>query len=266
MSTVARCALVAISVAACGSGGRSFDAGGSMDGPANIDASPPDAISADAACGVSSPVCPRLCGSGGAHTVFLNFNGVTMTKAAVTDATANESATIPMTGTITAFHAGLPGRLTEIAEITSQVRQLLGPYDIDIVDTRPATGPYQMIVFGGNPQSLGYPSPADAVALGDCGDSVPSDIAFLFDHFTTDETRLVSSTVVGMIGINAGMPTSNEPGDCMCFNGSTCYMSSQTLCTFGVGVTVNPMSMCLSGTQSTLDEPAMFMAAFGCRP
>src|SRR4051794_9197728 len=65
--------------------------------------------------------------------VFLNFDGVTLTKAATTDATTNTVAWMTNTSAVVpAYHTGVAGRLAEITAITDGVKARLSALPLEI--------------------------------------------------------------------------------------------------------------------------------------
>src|SRR4026207_1132801 len=78
----------------------------------------------------------------GAHKVFLNFDGVTLTKGTG----ANDSVTnvvtfcigVPTPATSTPWRMGAGDRATQIADAVCAIRQSFFPFDVEMVTTRPA--------------------------------------------------------------------------------------------------------------------------------
>ena len=124
----------------------------------------------------------------GLRIVYLNFDGVTLTASnTADDATTNRSAIVnSSTEVIPAFQAndlwssGGLSRAQIISQTVNEMYALHNPYNVEFVTTRPTSGAYSMIVFGGSCQSTVGESGCAGIALGDCGDFMPSNITFVF--------------------------------------------------------------------------------------
>jgi len=125
----------------------------------------------------------------GLRTVYLNFDGVTLTKvdASAENAVTNRSWIVnSSTEVIPAFSTsdlsqtlGL-SRSQIIQRVVNQMYASHAPYDVEFTTTRPSSGPYNMIVFGGTCSSVVGSSNCAGIAMGDCGDFLPSNITFVF--------------------------------------------------------------------------------------
>src|SRR5512142_1063573 len=94
-----------------------------------------------------APVDPTAPGT---HTVFVNFDGVTLTKGNCNDATTNCTSLVVQDQTVVPpWLDGNADRANDIAAIMTVARTAVAPYSIDLVTTRPASGDYKMIVVGG---------------------------------------------------------------------------------------------------------------------
>lgn len=122
------------------------------------------------------------------RVVYLNFDGVTLTRSfSNDDARQNVSAIVQSSTTnIPAFN---PNDLVSTQGLTrSQIIQrvmddlytLHAPYNVEFTTTRPTSGYYSMVVFGGSCQSVAGSSGCAGIALRDCGDQMPSNITFVF--------------------------------------------------------------------------------------
>ncbi len=113
----------------------------------------------------------------GAPTVlFLNFDGVTITKGSSSNATTNTS--FIGGGTVPPFS----GTEAEKQQAVTLIKQLYARYNVQVVTTRPSSGYYDMTVIGGTPAHLGlsYGSSVMGVAPMDCYNRMPSDVHFCF--------------------------------------------------------------------------------------
>jgi len=127
----------------------------------------------------------------GPRTIYAVFDGVTLTRvtdAYQEDATQNRSYIVnSSTEVIPAFDPsdiyGTYGmtRAQVISGIVSWMNTAYAPYDVTITTTRPASGPYTMVVFGGTAQAvIGESGGTLGISLGDCGDQLPSQVVFAF--------------------------------------------------------------------------------------
>lgn len=123
----------------------------------------------------------------GKRITYLVFDGITLTRSTNTDdAITNRSAIVnSSTEIIPAFNINelsSTGGLTRaqiISRVIDDLYNLHLPYDVEFVTTRPTSGYYSMIVFGGSCGTVAGVNCA-GIALRDCGDVMPSNITFVF--------------------------------------------------------------------------------------
>jgi MYXO-CTERM domain-containing protein len=129
----------------------------------------------------------------GLRTVYLNFEGVTLTSSNNSeDATTNTSFIISQkvnpgnSLTIPPFNAndlystqGL-SRAQIIQYTVQQMYESHQDFNIEFVTTRPTSGNYHMVVFGSSCFGVTGQSGCGGIAHLDCGDFVPSNIVFVF--------------------------------------------------------------------------------------
>lgn len=220
------------------------------------DAAPEDAVVpiVDAAA-IDAVAVPR-CAS---RTVFLNFEGQTLTQG-LSDATLNQASwmTIPQ-GTAPRYRAGAANRAAQIQAIVDGVRNQLSQFPITVTTTRPATGNYVMIVYGGQRGNVGS-NYTGAVNTLDCGDARPNDVAWVSD--AVSPPQLVINFTVGAIGFGLGLTATNDPMDCLCAWDNDCNPATNGPCRLGSPVAVDPGVPRLCGAGPTQDEVAAFRKAF----
>jgi len=198
----------------------------------------------------------------GTYTVYLNFDGVTLTQGAE-DASQNTSSVIANAGTIPPLLDGVPGRNTVIVATAAGVEQVLSPFDVAVVTTRPATGPYQMIVFGGVGTLLGVPDTPSRYLI-DCASGPASQIGFVFDKGGSAET--MASLAIAGIGTAASIPSTNVAQSCMCVVGTECTGSRTELCTiFQAPTALASQVICRPDGTTEEDVALAFKQAYGCR-
>lgn len=196
------------------------------------------------------------------RVVYLNFDGVTLTDAAASDATQNRASWIAgqTTGTVTPFLQGNANRATIIADITTGVRSALSQFPVTVVTQRPATGPYVMIAYGGNAGDVGS-NYGFAVNELDCDDSEKSDVAWISNNYTTTLRHV--NTTLGAIGFGLGLTATNNVNDCMCGWANGCVKDHSALCTLSPNITRDPdADQRCAGAAATQNEVQAFKTAF----
>jgi hypothetical protein len=187
---------------------------GGVDGAVNGDK--------DAAVAIDAP---PACLNG--RALYLNFDGVTLTKAAASDAAANTASWIGVTtATIPAYRLADANRDAEILAIVDGVKQRLATTPITVYTQRPQNPPYVMVVFGGTKTNVNSVY-SYATNEHDCGDSVKSDVGWVSD---VPGVALVPDLVIGTIGWGLGLNGTSDPNDCMCGWANNCA-DATTACT-----------------------------------
>ena len=203
---------------------------------------------------------PPTCAS---RVVYLNFGGQTLNDTTASDATQNRASWLnKATGTATSFQQGNANRQQIIDDITTGVRNALaaqvGP--ITVVTTRPAAGPYVMIVYGGNATDVGS-NYGFAVNELDCNESEKSDVAWISNNYTTTLRHV--NTTLGAIGFGLGLTATNDVNDCMCGWANGCQKDHTKLCTLNTNIARDPGAMqTCAGAGATQNEVAAFNTAF----
>ena len=232
----------------------------SIEGGTRITNTPDATTSGDSGMTSSTVDAPKACFNG--RVVYLNFDGVTLTDGATSDATQNRASWMQIpTGTVPPFLQGQANRATIIQAITNGVVAQLSQFPITVVTTRPATGPYVMIVYGGNAQNVGS-NYGFAVNELDCDDSEKSDVAWISgDGYTTNQRHI--NTTIGAIGFGLGLTATTNVNDCMCGWANGCQKDHSVACTLSTNITrdVNATQRC-AGAPATQNEVATFSSAF----
>lgn len=239
-------------LAGCGAQlGDQDGAGGGLDAAGGGKPDARESASIDAAPGGSA------CNNG--RVIYLNFDGVTITQAP-TDASENKAAWIGVaTATVPPYMNGVAGRDTTITQIVDGVRLQLSEFPVTVVTTRPASGSYVMLAFGGTGTDVGT-GYGYATGDHDCGDVEHDDLGWVSD---TVPTNIIVPISVGVVGWMLGLQGTTDPNDCMCGWANDCQWAGNT-CAFGTAVTTtlsaSPASTCPGLT--TQDEHAAFRTAF----
>lgn len=197
-----------------------------------------------------------LCAS---RQLYLNFDGQTLYQGP-SDATTNHAAWMQIAqGTAPAYHAGVTNRMAQINAITDGVRQQLSTFPITVTTTRPASGQYMMVVFGGTASQVGSRFGA-AVDQLDCGDTAPNDLAWISDNVSG--TQHVINNVIGAIGFGVGLTATTDPNDCMCAWDNNCTPNNNAPCHLGSPIARDPAARQLCPGLTTQDEVATIHKAF----
>src|SRR5262245_37600369 len=110
--------------------------------------------------GVKRQAVTRGDGPNGAHILFLNFDGATVTPPASGEdnSAANESWIATRTTTLPPFDAKPYGpalsRDAAISAIVNHFKRMYGAYNVQVVTERPTSGRYTMCIVGGTPGPL----------------------------------------------------------------------------------------------------------------
>ncbi|MBA2542383.1 MAG: hypothetical protein H0V17_22265 [Deltaproteobacteria bacterium] len=197
------------------------------------------------------------------EVVFLNFEGVDMTSGP-DDATAN-TASVLLAGptyTLSPYLSSNPDRDARIAGVTALVDEILVRFRISVVTTRPASGPYNMIVLTGMPGEAGYPVNTFGAAPKLCGDTSESPTVLIFgDTLLDPRDDVIASLSVAGLAVSQGIPSSNEANDCACWDGPSCVFDGS--CSFGgLGTPIAPDEPCANGA-TVMSTLAQFTSVFG---
>lgn len=212
------------------------------------------AVAPDASLIDAAPACAL------ARSVYLNFDGVTLNRATASDATQNQAAWMnKATGTAPAFRVGVGTRAADITAITNGITSALAAVPVTVVTTRPTTGPYMMVVFGGTAAQIGS-NFGVAVQKLDCGNQVISDVAWVGDGVTPNQ-RVINSAL-GAIGFGVGLTATTSPADCMCGWDNACQQNQQQACTFAPSINRDPQANQTCPNVTTQNEPLAIRQAF----
>jgi hypothetical protein len=161
-------------------------------------------------------------------------------------------------GTAPPYRQGSGNRATDIQQITDGIKNALTGLDVNVVTTRPTTGPYMMIVFGGTQNNVGS-NFSGAVQKLDCGNQVVSDVAWVGDAVTPNQRAI--NFALGAIGFGVGMTATNNSNDCMCGWDNQCTQTTNQ-CTFGTAINTDPGANQQCPNQATQNEQQSIQQAF----
>ncbi len=253
--------------AACGGGGdnpKHVDAAVKAIDARLVDAPMADAPGGPADAGRTIPLAKS-------HTMFLQTEGVTVTPGS-DDATTNKSSIPSAAATLQPWLVGDVDRATKIAQQAALIAGILAPYNISVVTTRPAAGPYDMIVITDDTAvKLGLNAGIGAITDTGC-DMNASDVGFVFPKLLggapfTNVLDYDALEAISMFGLQNGIPITTGPSDCMCLADQHCGMDLTQACTIGGAHTPIDKANGGAGTcgvaDATMDEASVFLAAFG---
>ena len=245
---------------------------GGDDNGASVDAnngSGSNGTKMDAAVGggnVDAPPQNAACPNG--RKLYLHFDGgITLADAAASNSAANQAAWLTnASAAIPQWRPNSGTRAADIQFIVDGVKSRLAATPIEVVTTRPASGPYVMVVFGGYRTNDGgtvgtiY---SHATGSHDCGDVVKSDVGWVAERASDDGTlNYVADLAIGSIGWGLGLNGTTDPTDCMCGWTTNCN-SAVGACTLSANIASS-----IGGTVETAcpnQNPQNEVAAFSTK-
>jgi hypothetical protein len=157
--------------------------------------------------GLAVRTVPMLAGP---HTIFVNFDGVTLEGGAWNDdATADRTVFPDLAGEWPAF-GDMPGSAKRGA-VLAAVRADFDRFGVVVTDERPATGLYTMVVVsprGGGGSQLGVANVA-------CGGSNLAGLAFAFFGASESDTTKIAATISHEAGHSLGLDHTSDTADLM---------------------------------------------------
>ena len=146
-----------------------------------------------------------------ARAVYLNFSDGTenLTQVAVDDAPTNGSS-VGMATPYPAFNwpsvaTGATTRGEVVGRVVRQVHEIFLPYNVVVTTTRPASGPYTMVLIGGSPRDIGVDLNVAGLAYMDCGDQQKSNVVFAFSEAVRSSERGLATTIAQEAGHAFGL-------------------------------------------------------------
>jgi hypothetical protein len=194
------------------------------------------------------------------RVIYLNFDGQSLTQGATSNSKANVASWMnKATGAAPPYRAGTADRDAQIQTIVDGVTQQLSSFPITVVTTRPPTGDYVMVLFGGVQTDVGS-NFSVAVQELDCNDPNRNDVAWLTGNVIGQ--RAINTTL-GAVGFGLGLTATSDPNDCMCGWANGCQSNNNIACTLTEGITRDPAAnqQC-AGAGATQNETAAFDKAF----
>jgi hypothetical protein len=164
---------------------------------------------------------PRRAGAADPAVIYLNFSDgtETLTRAENDNAALNQSAL----GAVTPYPAftwpgiadGSISRRELVRTIAERVNEVFLPYNVLITTTRPASGPYTMVMIGGSPTLLGFDARIGGVALMDCNNQSATNVVFAFPTALRGNLHGLFVTAAQEAAHAFGLEHTNDTSDIM---------------------------------------------------
>jgi hypothetical protein len=184
---------------------------------------------------------------------------VTLTKG-TSDATQNRASWLQAaSSTAPAYRAASASRAADILAITTGVRAQLASIGVMVTTTRPTTGQYVMIAFGGSTQQVASLYPGAVNEL-DCTDTQKNDVAWISDGVTPNQR--VINFAVGAVGFGLGLTGTTVPTDCMCGWANQCASVNTAACTLTENIPRDPAATQVCAGLTAQSETTAFSTAF----
>jgi hypothetical protein len=157
-------------------------------------------------------------GPNGAHIIFLNFDGATVSPPSgwQDNSATNESQITRGTATIPAFDASpyAPAFTKASAEtaVANYFSQYYADFNVQVVTTRPSGVRYTMCLVGGSPNVLGIGGGAAGIAPLDCGNQNEPDITYAFSSVLDPSNTGSATESLKEIAVTAAQETAHSFG------------------------------------------------------
>jgi hypothetical protein len=208
-------------------------------------------------------------GATASQVIFVNFNGPTVCNASnfAESSVTNHSWVIcshwGICGTNCLNFAAFTTNATERSTVVSKLRSEFSAFNVSVVTTRPASGPYTMLVV--SPTS----GPHHGVSELDCGNSNRNGIAFVY----ATGSSFYPSIGGGSPGVGIAKAAAHELGHSfgLGHRGTVSNPSADHMDVWsrGTGWTIGATSdsaNCVGGTGHTQNAPALLRATLGTAP
>jgi hypothetical protein len=157
----------------------------------------------------------------GPHVVYLNFSDGTETlRQGLSDDAPTNTAQVGAAAPYPPFRwptvtTGTTTRAELIGRIARRVHEVFLPYDVLITLTRPAAGPYTMVMIGGRPRDVGLDLDVAGIAFMDCTDAQPSNLVFAFAEVLRGNEQGLVATIAQEAAHAFGLEHTDRPEDLM---------------------------------------------------
>jgi Bacterial Ig domain len=175
-------------------------------------------LPASSGIGVHEAAVTNGDGPNGAHIIFLNFDGATITPdSSFRDNSAANQSQIPnSTSTVAAFdatpYAPAFTQATAEAAITNYFKGFYAPFNVQVVTTRPTGVRYTMCMIGGSPSEIGIGQGAAGIAPLDCGNTNEPDICYAFSSVLDPSNTGSATESLKAIAVTCAQETAHTFG------------------------------------------------------
>jgi hypothetical protein len=153
--------------------------------------------------------------------VYLNFsNGTETLRQARSDDAPTNTSQIGAASPYPPFRwptvtTGALTRADLVGRIARRVHEVFLPYNVLITLTRPAAGPYTMVMIGGRPRDINLGLDVAGVAFMDCTDAQPSNLVFAFAEVLRGNEQGLVATIAQEAAHAFGLEHTDRPEDLM---------------------------------------------------
>jgi len=157
-------------------------------------------------------------GPGGAHIIFLNFGGamITTTTNFRDNSAKNQSQIAKGSTNYPAFNASpyAPAYTAQTAadKVTATFLDFYKDFNVQIVNTRPASGRYTMCMVGGQPSAVGIGGSAAGIAPLDCGNANEPDVVYAFAEVLTPQNTGSANNSLKAIAVTCAQEVAHAFG------------------------------------------------------
>jgi MYXO-CTERM domain-containing protein len=163
---------------------------------------------------------PAVAAGVGPEVLYLNFSDGTegLERADVDGAAQNRSIMGPVAQYPAFAWPGIADDLDRqalVRDVAERINEAFLPYNILVTTSRPAAGPYTMVMVGGTPALFGMDAHVAGLAFMDCGNHQPANVVFAFPEPLGDNRQGLVSTIAQEAAHALGLQHSSDPDDLM---------------------------------------------------
>jgi hypothetical protein len=111
------------------------------------------------------------------------------------DASAGRSSVVAAQGTVTVKVPGWKGTDKGWTQLTTCVRKLFAPFDVEITDRRPTTDDFLLVAVGGRPSDIGMKNPRIGGLAPFNGEVIPRAVVFAFSQQLGNKVTPICETI-----------------------------------------------------------------------
>ncbi len=168
------------------------------------------------------------------HVVYLNREGATL-EGGDDDSRRNTSSVVAAAGLARYEVPAFRGSAARWEAVTKCVREQFAAYDVEVVDRRPVSGRYVMVMIGGEAAELQTAGREGERlnGLGPLGDSpIHEAVAFVFAHTLKENAKDVCATIAHEVGHAYGLDHTRDCKGVMSYDkcGPKSFRDTDALC------------------------------------